>query len=190
MGQVREPVLLHIRGVIRDVVKNQLMTIAKDCGVESRVRFLELIPPDDLLASASEHDIGLCLEVPSVLNRDICITNKIFLYMLAGLAVISSCTRGHSEVLANSPGAGFLYDSGDVGHLALIIERLARDEAVLKAAQTAALVAARDRWNWERESRALVAAVHNLLKKRPGDASVVRSDRQKRSIASPMPRES
>ena len=159
MGRVRAPVVLHIRGAATREVKSELMAIAQCCGVESRITFLEPVPPDELLASATEHDVGLCLEVPTTRNRDVCITNKMFLYMLAGLAVIASRTCGHAEVLEKSPTAGLLYQSGDLKELAGLIERLSLDRDLLTRTKTHALEAARERWNWERESRTFVAAI-------------------------------
>ena len=164
MGRVREPVVLHIRGVLNPKVQIELMLLAQNSGVKDRIIFHGLIPPDELLATAAEHDVGLCLETTAVLNRDICITNKMFLYLLAGLTVVASRTRGQSEVLAKCSEAGFLYDSGNIEQLALIIERLARDPGLLAKAKASALAAARDRWNWEQESRTLAASVDDLLK--------------------------
>ena len=123
MGAARERSTLAIRGVAAKEVKSDLLTLARSCGVEQRITFLPLIHPHELLTAAAEHDIGLCLELPTPLNRDICITNKMFLYMLAGLAVVASRTRGHEDVLALSPGAGFLYPSGDAAALAEILDQ-------------------------------------------------------------------
>ena len=185
MGRVREPVVLHIRGHLNPEIKTQLMLLAKNNGVPDRVRFHELIPPDELLITAVEHDVGLCLEVPTVLNKDICISNKLFLYLLAGLPVIASRTRGQSEILAKCPEAGFLDDFGNIEELALIIERLAGNPELLARAKAGALAAARDRWNWEQESRALVALVDDLLKakslvKRRGRVPASGRDRSER----------
>jgi glycosyltransferase involved in cell wall biosynthesis len=163
MEYVREPIELHIRGAATAEVTSKLKTITQRCGVDSRVIFHDPIPPEDLLASATEHDVGLCLEVPTILNRDVCITNKMFLYMLAGLAVIASRTRGHADVLAISPDAGFLYEPGDAKGLATVIERLARDCDLLTRTKVGALTAARERWNWERESKVLVSAVARVV---------------------------
>jgi glycosyltransferase involved in cell wall biosynthesis len=163
MQCLHEPVELHIRGSASAQVKAELMAVAQRCGVAGRIRFLDPVPPDDLLGSAAEHDVGLCLEVPVTCNRDICITNKMFLYMLAGLAVVASRTRGQAEVLEISPDVGFLYESGDHHALANIIERLARNHDLLAHTKTRALVAARERWNWERESQTLLTAVNAQL---------------------------
>jgi glycosyltransferase involved in cell wall biosynthesis len=162
MGRVHEPVEFHIRGVRSSEVEAELMAIARYHGVERQIIFHDLIAPQDLLAVAAAYDVGLCLEVPANLNRDICITNKIFLYMLAGLAVIASRTSGQSSVLAISPEAGFMYESGNNNALATIINRLAGDRSLLERTKTCALQAAHDRWNWERESQVLIAAVDRV----------------------------
>ena len=64
LGSAREPVTLAIRGVATTEVKSKLLTLARSCGAEERITFLPLIHPDGLLASAGDHDVGLCLEVP------------------------------------------------------------------------------------------------------------------------------
>ena len=35
--------------------------------------------PDEMIRAAAEFDVGLALEQPSSLNRDLCLTNKFFL---------------------------------------------------------------------------------------------------------------
>lgn len=162
IGKVREPVTLAIRGDVTAEAKSELLALARACGVEERITFLPVIHPDELLAAAADYDIGLCLEVPSTLNRDICITNKIFFYMLAGLAVVASRTRGHEDVFKLRPGVGFLYPSGDAAALAGVLDRLAQDGELLAGTKAQALAAARERWNWEQESRLLVSAIDAL----------------------------
>jgi glycosyltransferase involved in cell wall biosynthesis len=159
MALMRAPAELHIRGSDAAHAIDALRGLARERGVAERVRFHPIVPPGELLADAAGHDIGLGLELRTPLNRDICITNKIFLYLLAGLAVVASRTRGHDDVLRLSPEAGFLYASGDAAALAAILDHLAQDRQLLERTKTAALAAARDRWNWERESGLLVATV-------------------------------
>src|SRR6185503_1128936 len=120
--------------------------------------FHEPVPSSQVLASCCEHDVGLCLEVPTSINHDVCIANKLFMYMLAGLAVIASRTQGQQDVLTATPDAGFLYEPGNVGELAAIIDRLGSDRTLLARAQTCALEAARCRWNWELESHVVIEA--------------------------------
>ena len=72
-----------------------LWRLAEARGVPEQIHFHPIVPPEALLACASVHDVGLCLEVPLSANKDACISNKIFVYMLAGLAIVASRTRGN-----------------------------------------------------------------------------------------------
>ena len=49
MGRISEPLSLYIRGAVTPAVKSTLMAIAQRGGVESRITFLEPMPPWDLL---------------------------------------------------------------------------------------------------------------------------------------------
>jgi glycosyltransferase involved in cell wall biosynthesis len=163
MALMRERAELHIRGDDSDGSIERLRRLAEERGVHKNLHFHSVVPPAELLACASVHDVGLCLEVPASTNRDVCISNKIFVYMLAGLAIVASRTRGQSDVLNAAPEIGFLYDPGNITELARILDRYATDRALLARIKAAALAAARDRWNWERESKILVADVDRLF---------------------------
>lgn len=167
---MRERAELHIRGDDLNGSIEVLRRLAQQCGVSERVHFHSIVPPDELLAGAAEHDIGLCLEVPATANKDACISNKLFLYMLAGIAIIASRTRGQSDVLNASPGIGSLYDSGDVAALARLLDRFAADRDLLIRTKAGALAAARERWNWERESATVVDIVDRLFAASPTGA--------------------
>jgi glycosyltransferase involved in cell wall biosynthesis len=120
------------------------------------------VPPSELLSRAAEHDVGLALEQGTVLNRALCATNKLFLYMLAGLAIAATDVPGQRSVLANEPG-GALYPPGDYRALATILEEWRSKRAALNNAKAAALELARDRWNWEIERNKLVETVRRFL---------------------------
>jgi len=162
MGLMREPAVLHIRGNDSGNSIECLRRLAKERGVSERVHFQSIISPGELLADAAEHDVGLCLEVPATPNRDACITNKIFIYMLAALAIVASRTRGQSDVFNAAPEIGFLYECGDIRALAAILDRYAADRELLARTKAEALAAARNRWNWERESELLVSLVRTV----------------------------
>ncbi len=66
--------------------------------------------------------MGLALEVPRSLNKDLTVSNKLFHYLQGGLGVIASETAGQREVLSQVPGHGALFPAGDADALA---ERLA-----------------------------------------------------------------
>lgn len=156
-------VVLHIRGQADATTRTRLLATAGDRDVGKSVYFHEPVAPEELLARAAEHDVGLCLEHPVTLNRDVCVTNKLFLYLLAGLAVVATDTRGQREVLATCPEAGFLYAPADVGALTAILARLVADRDLLSRTKAAALRAAETRWNWEHEQVTLVETVRAVL---------------------------
>jgi glycosyltransferase involved in cell wall biosynthesis len=97
------------------------------------------------------------LEQPTVENRDLCVTNKIFTYMLAGLAVAATDTRGQREILSAVGEAGFLYTPGRPGELADGVRRWLHDPSGLARARAASRAAAQSRYNWDLEAPGLVA---------------------------------
>ena len=58
----------------------------------NNIHFAGIIQPDLLPAFASQFDVGMAIELNIPANRDICLTNKIFTYLLAGNAIIFSET--------------------------------------------------------------------------------------------------
>jgi hypothetical protein len=123
----------------------------------------EPIPPQELLSRACEHDVGLALETEHSLNRRLTVTNKVFLYMTAGLAVAASDTSGQRSIMSAAPGAGALHPVGDHAALAAQLRHWQNDARSLVSAKANALEAARVRWNAESEGRVVVNAIDRAL---------------------------
>jgi glycosyltransferase involved in cell wall biosynthesis len=154
---------LHIRGSIEADVRDALVALAGASGVAGRTHFHPQVHPGDLLSRCAEHDIGLALEQPVRRNKLETVSNKIFFYLLAGLAVAASDTPGQRRIMSAVPDAGFSYAPGDHAALARGLQRWLDDPAELQRAKTAALEAARTRWSWEVEREILVAKVRQIL---------------------------
>jgi glycosyltransferase involved in cell wall biosynthesis len=131
--------------------------------VADRIHFYPQVHPGELLSRCAEHDVGLALEQPVSRNRLETVTNKIFFYLLAGLAVAATDTPGQRRVMSEVPDAGFLYSPGDHAALARGLQRWLDDPAALQRARAAALEAARTRWSWEIEREQLLRAVRRVL---------------------------
>ena len=127
------------------------------------LRFLPLVPPDKLSDKLAEFDIGLALEVPWPLNRDITISNKIFQYMNAGLAVVATNTVGQAEAMQAAPQAGLLIAAHETTMIAQLLTKLVTDGARLREMQTASRRAAETQFSWEREQPRLLTAVDRAL---------------------------
>jgi glycosyltransferase involved in cell wall biosynthesis len=128
-----------------------------------RVHFLPLVPPAQLPSVLAGFDLGLALEPVWPLNRDVTISNKIFQYMNAGLAVVATDTAGQSEVLQAAPASGLLIRAHETAINTARLDALLGDRVALAACQRAARAAAAREFCWERDATTLVAAVRSVL---------------------------
>lgn len=160
-GLIGAPVQIHLRGSLAPAVAAELAELARRCGLDGRLFFHPQAPPEELPALAAEHDVGLALEpgLAHSLNNALTVSNKLFAYLLAGLAVAASDTPGQRSVLAGEPRAGFLYPPGDYQALAAGLREWAARPAALAAARAAAIDAARTRWCWEIEAPPLLERI-------------------------------
>jgi glycosyltransferase involved in cell wall biosynthesis len=108
-------------------------------------------PPDAMVDLARGYDVGLALEQLTPLNRRLCLTNKAFTYILAGMAVAITDTPGQHALGADLGRAAALVPAGDADALARAFARWAADPAELDCAKRTAWNAATRRWHWEHE---------------------------------------
>ena len=143
---------LHIRG--RGVLETELRLLADRLGLQEKVRFLDLVPPGDLVASGSAFDIGIlpCQGTIKNLNSWYCAPNKVFEYMMSGLALAVGNTPEMSRIVGDW-GNGFVFDATDPESLAEVVNGLA-GETIVRMRQRS-LDAAREVFNFEKESEKL-----------------------------------
>jgi glycosyltransferase involved in cell wall biosynthesis len=127
------------------------------------IEFLPFVSPEALPAKLAGFDLGLALELQCPDSRNLTITNKIFQYMNAGLAVIATDTAGQREVLSAAPDAGLCVAAHETGELARQLDALIAEPARLRAMQAAARRAAEEQFSWELEAPRLIAAVDRAL---------------------------
>ena len=134
---------------------------ARLLGVAGRVRFLPPVPPDQLVGTMGGYAIGIVPYVPTSLNNYLCTPNKLFEYLMGGLAVVASDLPELRTVVAGE-GLGLLYAPGDPADLARAIDALLVDPERLATARAAARRSAEGRYNWEAQAvglRQLYAAL-------------------------------
>jgi hypothetical protein len=119
--------------------------------------------PDAMIDLARGYDVGLALEQMEVRNRRLCITNKAFTYILAGVAVAITDTPGQHALGADLGAAAALVPPADVEALASAFAQWAADPAALDRAKRAAWRAATRRWHWEHEAER--GALYRLVEK-------------------------
>jgi glycosyltransferase involved in cell wall biosynthesis len=105
--------------------------------------------PDAMIDLARGSDVGLALEQMTPRNRSLCVTNKAFTYILAGVAVAISDTPGQHALGLDLGRGAALVPPGDVDALAGAFRAWLRDPAALDCAKRSAWQAAVRRWHWE-----------------------------------------
>ena len=151
-------VTLDIRGSNRWGHGDALLALAASLGLGDRVKLLPMAAPAEMVRLAAEYDVGLSLETDVSENRRICLTNKIFTYLLAGVPVIMSDTPAQKLLAPDLGPAARLCTLADPAGLAAILDSLASASSRAEASK-AAWRLGRERYNWDREQEVLLQSV-------------------------------
>jgi hypothetical protein len=116
----------------------------------------------DLVYELAGFDIGIIPYRPTNLDYVYSAPNKLFEYMMAGLAVAGSDLPVIKEVLQSS-GCGLVFNPDDPESIARTINLVMQDPARLTRMKEASCRAAKARWNWEVQSAPLVEEYKRLL---------------------------
>jgi glycosyltransferase involved in cell wall biosynthesis len=163
MGQMQTPVELYLRGLPANGYVDQLKQLATSVNVCDRIHFLPSASPLDMVQLAAEHDIGLSLELETPYNRAICLTNKIFTYLLAGLPVLMSRTEAQSELSRRLGSASVLIDVSNATAIAQTLDQWLSDSTQLLQARQQAWTLGHTQYNWEIEQHRFLSVVKRAL---------------------------
>lgn len=159
-------VSLTLLGNHSSEMHDYLLKIAEEASLDPRqLHFMAPVAEDELFKIAAEFDIGIGAEVPDSLNREYCLTNKIYTYLLAANALVLSDTQAQRQFLEENPGIGFLYKNGDPVGLANVLRKYLNDTGLLREHQQNARSLAKARYNWEIESQKFLKVVQSTLAK-------------------------
>jgi len=168
------PVEIHLRGAYPESSRQWLEPLIPE-EWRDRIFIHPIVSNAELLSRIAEHDIGLALESPYCSNKQFTVSNKLFQYLQAGLAVIATDTAGQQEVFGQSPGMGRLISCDHSLALAQALEELLRAPEKLKAAQSCALQAAQTQFCWENQRDRLLSAGDRALTIQPHSAKILNS---------------
>lgn len=152
---------LHLLGYIPNEYKQQF--IDSELNGMGNVFFHPPVPPDELIYFASQFDIGLAVERSEPLNRDICLTNKIFTYLLAGLAIVASDTAAQTNFLNENPTVGDIYQKDDLQSLVDLLSNYYLNRNRLFDTCESSLKIGVEQLNWENESQKFKNLVKQTL---------------------------
>jgi glycosyltransferase involved in cell wall biosynthesis len=165
IGKLDAAVELHLRARPIPSYVDALMSLQRVVAPRLTIVHLDPAPPDDMVRLAQPYDAGLACDEPLGLSRQLCLANKIFTYLAAGVPVVLSRTPAQAKLETLLGAAAFGYECGDIDGIAHVL-RCLLDAEVRRQAQCAARSAAERRWHWEHpEDRgALVAAVAGAIR--------------------------
>jgi glycosyltransferase involved in cell wall biosynthesis len=147
-GRTGGPVELHLRGRAAPDYFAALQRLQRDVAPALTLAQHDPAPPDDMVSLAHGYDAGLSCEEPTVLNHRLCLGNKIFTYLAAGVPVVLSRTPAQAALASELGDAAIAYDHGDaegLGEQLQLLTSAARQRLTRCAARTAA----ERRWHWE-----------------------------------------
>jgi glycosyltransferase involved in cell wall biosynthesis len=123
------------------------------------VRFLGRVPYSDAVRMLQGADVGV---VPHKANEswNTTIPNKLFDYMSAGLAVLTSSAKPAARVVRDS-GAGLVFDDESASDCATAIQNLANADFRGRCGANGRHAILR-RFNWERDSSQMLQAINRV----------------------------
>ena len=154
---------LHLRGMAADGFREALQLQAKKCGFRGSIEFLPTAPPEQMAHLAVACDLGLSLELSVPFNREICLTNKVFTYLLAGIPVLMTPTRAQREIAEKLGSAAMFVNFSNPAASARMLDEFFANQDRVDHARVAAWSLAQQTYNWDVESRKFLSMVELAL---------------------------
>jgi hypothetical protein len=142
------PIDLDIRGRLDEAFGTQLRDRVKTSS-QVRLTFLPPLDPDALVDWCRGYDVGVYADPPLFENRLLCLSNKVFTYLLAGLAVLSLQTPAQQPLVESTGSAIRWFAPGDVSAAAAALRQWSECRASLRRSREDSWAAATTRWHWE-----------------------------------------
>jgi hypothetical protein len=121
------------------------------------------VDESEITSIAAQHHIGLSTDIPVTRNRDICLTNKIFMYMLAGNAIILTKTQAHKLLMEEHPGFGNLFNWSDDQELSEILLNYQNNKSTLDHDRDKSFLLGKNVFNWDSEKSILINNIKTIL---------------------------
>lgn len=152
LGKADESIKSYFRELISNKNDNSVI-----------INFIDPVAPDAIFEIAANYDIGLAIETLGEYNRNICLTNKIFTYLLSGNAIIFSNTPAQEKFFKENIDLGQMYHSGESNSLAAILKNYLVNIDLLKLHKSNSAKIAATKLNWENEIKSLLLSIKSVL---------------------------
>jgi len=158
---------LHLRGRWIAPYKEEVVRLAAKIGVfRDRIYSYDPRPQNEMVRLSAAYDVGLALEYKDTVNHDLCISNKMCTYILAGNAVVATATRGQQPIIKTIGEGGFCYEPGDVNTLAGRLRLWYENRNLLERARQESWDWGTRRFNWDLEKKTFLQTIEAVLNQR------------------------
>lgn len=142
---------------------SELEALAVREGVADRIKILPPVPYAELLEWTASADVGLIIYSPDrSLNVQMCLPNKLFEYLMAGLPVLATPLDAVAEILTNFD-VGCVVPSLAPTDVAEAINGMLDDHVALERMHHNALGAVQQDLCWEQERQQLIRLYKKVL---------------------------
>jgi hypothetical protein len=141
--------------------EDELRALARRHGIEARVKFVNWVPYEEKENLSAHAAMGVITYLPYA-NNTSCLPNKLFDYMLVGLPVIASDFPLYREVVEANE-CGLTVDPSKPEEIARAMDYLIEHPAEARRMGENGRRAVLGRYNWENESRRLLAIYEAVL---------------------------
>ncbi len=152
---------LLLIGPATEEFSRRMSQTVEGLGIEGRVKILAAVPFEVLPSITVNADVGVLFYRNTDRNNYYCAPNKLYEYMMAGLAVVGPDFPGVRRIL-QGVGAGLVCNPEDPADIGRVVNALLGDPAYLAECQQRGLAAARETYNWECEEAKLLEAYDKL----------------------------
>lgn len=142
--------------------RDSILRLARSARYTERVRFVEPVPPTELLDWTASSDVMLMAIQPTTLNHRYTTPNKLWEAIAAGIPVVASDLPGMAAVV-RATGCGELVDPTDPADIARGIRAILDLPASERAALAARCRAAGETYAWEHEMGVLFDLYQRLV---------------------------
>jgi glycosyltransferase involved in cell wall biosynthesis len=154
---------LHLLGNPIEGYKERIAMLANELKLEQQIFFYDPVPEKEIFNLAAKFDFGMASETGFPLNRDICLTNKIFTYIQSGLAVVASDTTGQKEFMESNAFCGKIYKRNNVESLLSVLEYYYENQEEMEKCKDYNFQLGQAKLNWEVEQFKFLESVKNAL---------------------------
>lgn len=166
ISRMRTRVRLRLRGNPAGGYLAELRRVAQAHGGEdlaARIEVVSVAPPSEMVRLAAPHDLGLAIELSTPPNRALCLTNKIFTYLLAGVPMVLSDTPAQKALAPELGDAAVLVNLDRPDEIAGSLDDYFASARRQTSARAEAWRLGQEKYNWEIEQEKFLAVVRTVL---------------------------